>query len=183
MSAAQNVTGQFNLTSNITQIVNTGIVGQGAGTGSLSGSSLLTMALQWVNATGVALGVDQIYSKQVTIAATTQLFDFAAGSLPDIFGNTIAMLRIRLLAVQVVDPTAGHDMKIEAAATHGILWLPPIATPTFARANGGVVLWLDPNTFGAAAGNFITTTTGVMELDAGANTVTANVVCLGCSVA
>lgn len=181
--SAQNVTGQFNLTSNITETVNTGVVGAATGTGALAGSSLLTAAYQWVNNTGVAFGVDQIYSKQVTIAATTQLFDFAAGSLADLFGATVAMLRIRLLAVQVVDTVAGHDMKIEAAATHGILWLPPIATPTFARANGGVVLWLDPNTFGAAVGNFITTTTGVMELDSGANTVTANIVCLGCSVA
>lgn len=183
MAVAQVVTGQFNLTSNITQTNTAGVVGPTSGGGAQTGNSLITTAIQWANATGAILGVDQIYSKQITLAAAPGLYDFAAGALTDPLGGTIAMLRIRLLAVQVIDTVAGHDLEIEAAATHGIVWLPPIATPTIARANGGVCLWLDPNTFGAAVGNYITSTTGVLQIDPNANTVTFNLVCLGCSVA
>jgi hypothetical protein len=179
--AAQNVFGGVNFSPTFSQ---TGVLG------ALSAFQINQnlpgfTSIQYVNGTGVAYGVDQIYGATLTfVASTAQTFHFETATLTDVFGNTIAMLRIRELIVLNTSPTIGWDLSVAQAASNGIAWLPVVANaPPVARGQGGMIRISDPQTFGAAAGNFITATTDGLVLTPTAHAVTATLLCLGCSVA
>lgn len=175
--SAQNVTGQLNFSANFQQ---TGVFGVIA---SQTLNQILSQSYQYINGTGVALGVDQLYGATLTLAASATTLHFETATLKDPFGNTLAMLRIREFIVLNTTVTGGFDLKVESSASNGIAWIPPSTSPLFARANNGFIRISDPYTFGAAAGNFITATTDGVTLDPGANTIVAAVLALGCSVA
>lgn len=183
MSVAQNVAGYANMTVNIgqTDVVIT----------SQTINGIVSQSLQYVNATGQSLGVDQLYAATITLAASTpQTFHFQTATLKDIFGNTLAMLRIRELVIVNSNTTLGQDLKVESAATNGITWLPPSTSPLYARSGtatstngfGGLRIF-DPASFGAGVGNVISSTTDGLTLDPGTNTITVQILVLGCSVA
>ena len=183
MSVAQNVSGNLTITARLQQVQTSGAIGSTVGGGSLSLSPTIPVVDTLINSTGVAKGIDQLYSAQLTLAAATTTLHFETATAHDPFGNTLAMLRIRLLLVQNITTTSGFDVKVESSSANGIAWLPPSTSPLFARANFGLVMIYDPNTFGAASGNYITSTTDGMTLDPGANTVVVNVIVAGTSVA
>jgi hypothetical protein len=179
--AAQIVTGQLNFSPSFSQ---SGVLGALSAFVTTQQLPSFT-SIQYVNGTGVAYGVDQLYAAQLTFTASTaQTFHFETATLTDPFGNTLAMLRIRELIVLNTSPTIGWDLSVAQAASNGIAWLPVVANaPPQARANGGMVRISDPTTFGAAVGNFITNTTDGLVLTPTAHAVTAVILCLGCSVA
>jgi hypothetical protein len=178
---AQNVFGGLNFSPTFTQI---GVLGALAAFPTNQNLPSFT-SIQYVNGTGMAFGVDQLYAATLTfVASTAQTFHFETSTLQDPFNNNISMLRIRELIVLNTSPTIGWDLSVAQAASNGIAWLPVVANaPPQARANGGMVRISDPQTFGAAVGNFITATTDGLVLTPTAHAVTAVILCLGCSVA
>lgn len=179
--AGQLVTGFLNMTANFSQV---SVLANPSG--NLSG--FIQEAFQYVNATGQAFGVDQLYVLQSSLVATTRTFHFETATLNDPFGNTLAMLRIRELLVWNLNTTLGQDLKVESSASNGIPWIPPSTAPLFARSgnaagNGGLVRISDPASFGSAVGNVVGATTDGLTLDAGANTIAYVLIALGCTVA
>jgi hypothetical protein len=174
----------INLSVNFAQILSTGIIGPAPGTGSLPYPSLIQIADQLLNTTGVAKSCDLLYAKQIAPAATPTALDFSA--LPDPSGTAHDWTagRVRLLIVQVTDPTALHKVSIYGGASNGVAWLPVVANPAYASANGGVFFLYDPNSNGAATGLFLSGTSKTWDIDPGANTVTGvNILVAGSSVA
>ena len=185
MSAAQNVSGNVTITLRMVQSQSSGVVGPTAGGGSASLTNLISIVDSLVNGTGASKDVDQLYASQLALTASTPVtIHFENASAHDPFGNTLAMLRIRLLAVQVVDATSGHDVKVESSASNGIAWIPSSAAPLIARANFGAIIIYDPNSTGGGVGNIVGSTTDGLTLDPGTNAISAvNVVVVGDSVA
>lgn len=175
MAVAQPVTGQFNLTANFQQTA----VGQLT---SAPSTQTINDVLQYINATGVNYGVDQLYAAAKTLVATTATLHFETATLTDIFGDTIAMLRIRELIVKNTTTTLGSVLKVYAPASDGITWLPPAANFLPVQP-GGVLRISDPLSFGSGVGNVIGATSDGLVLDSGANTVAYQILVLGCSVA
>lgn len=181
---AANVTGQVNITGTFTQVNATGIVAPTAAGGTLSLQATLALSLQLANAAGVAMGIDQLYAAQLTLAASTTTLTFASGGgLLDLAGGAIAMGRIRFFAVQVVTITAAFDVGIYKAASNGVSWLPASTGPVYARANLGLALFVDQSSSGSSVGNYIDGTHKSITLDPSANTVVVNVIAAGNSVA
>jgi hypothetical protein len=178
MAVAQTVSGQVNFTMAATQTQTTGQVNPGGNTL----TNLIQQVYQYVNNNGVKYGVDQVYATQITLASTTQTIHFETASAKDPFGNTLAMLRIRDLIIQVITSTIGFDLEYYGASSNGIAWLSLLANPLTVRA-GGMDWKSDPLSFGAATGNYITATTDGVTLNSLSNTVTFNVVAIGNSVA
>lgn len=173
--AAQIVAGYANATLNVQQ-TNSGT----NPAGNLAG--LVQMALQYTNGTGAVNTCDQIYAKQTTLASTTQTLHFQTATANDPFGNTLAMLRIHELIIQNLSVATSAFLKVSASASNGIAWLP--LTASYIPVRPGGVLWIsDPLSFGAAIGNFITSTTDGLTIDSVANTITFNIVVVGSTVA
>ncbi len=181
MAVAQTVTGVANMTLNYQQIFT--VIQQNQ-----SLYALITQAIQYVNATGVIFGVDQLYAATISLASTTQIIHFGNASALDPFGNTLAMLRIRELLVQNNNATFSQPLKVSKSASNGIPWLPAAATPLYAQSGntagqGGILRISDPASFGGAVGNVISSSTDGILLDSVSATVSFNIVVLGCSVA
>jgi hypothetical protein len=178
---AQVVTGQFSFSANFQQ---TGILGA---VPSVTLNQIMNQTLQYVNATGQALGVDQMYGFTGTLVSTTKIFHFQTGVLNDIFGNPLAMLRVRDLLIINLSATASNVLKVYATSSNGITWVPPIAN--FLSVYGGLASGAgmlriaDPYSFGGSAGNVVGATTDGLEVDSGSNTVSFAIIALGCSVA
>lgn len=179
MAAILNTTGILTLTASFTDTVSAGIIASTSGGGSLALQSIISIADQLTNAATGAKTCDLMYAKQLTLSGAITTLDFSA--LPDPNGTNRDWTsgRCRLLIVQVVDTTAGHDVKVYGAATNGVAWLPLAANPDIARTNGGIVLIYDPNSSGAATGNVLSATSKLLDLDPGANTVVVNVLAVG----
>jgi hypothetical protein len=172
---AQIVTGQLNMTANFQQTP-AGLLA------TLPYSQVISDVVQYVNNTGVNYGVDQLYAEINTLASTTQTIHFETATAKDIFGNTLAMLRIRELIIQNTETTLSHILKVYAPASNGITWLPPVAN-FITVPPGGVLRISDPLSFGGGVGNVVGATTDGLTLDSGSNTVGFRVLVLGCSVA
>ncbi len=172
---AQIVTGQLNMTANFQQTP-AGLLS------TLPYSQVIPDVLQYLNNTGVNYGVDQLYGETNSLASTTQTIHFETATAKDIFGNTLAMLRVRELIIQNTETTLSHVLKVYSSASNGIAWLPPVGN-FLTVPPGGVLRISDPLSFGAGVGNFITSTTDGITLDSGSNTVGFKMLVLGCSVA
>lgn len=188
MAVAAVVTSNVTITLTGNQSQSTGTIGSTSGGASLSVNPKISVVDSLINSntTGVVKAVDQLYQNQVNfVASTPQTFHFGNASLKDPFGNTITMARIRLLAIQVIDTTAGHDLQAYASASNGITWLPAAAAPNLIRANFGlVILAYDPNSTGGGNGNVISNTTDGITLNPGSNAIAGvNILCIGESVA
>lgn len=184
MAVVTNVSGTINLSASFTEVVSSGIIASTSGGGSLSLQSLISIADQLTNSTGAAKTCDLMHGKQWSTTGAT-LFDFSALADPNGTSQnwTSGPGRVRLLMVQNVDTTAGHDLTVYADATNGVAWLPPsTATTLKVRANGGILLIYDPNSNGAGVGEVLSTTSKRFNIDAGANTVAYNVLIVGDSV-
>jgi hypothetical protein len=174
MSVAQIVTGSVNMSANFGQTDT--IIGPQTING------IISQALQYVNNTGVNYGVDQMFAKTGSLASTTVSFHFETSTVNDPFGNTLAMLRIRELIIANTTVTLGSFLKVYATASDGITWLPGVAS-YLSVPPGGVLRISDPLSFGSGVGNVIGATTDGLELDSGSNTVSYQILVLGCSVA
>lgn len=174
---AQVVTGQLNFNFQSFLVQTTGLIN------STQFSELISQSFQYINSTGVAYGVDQLYAAQITLASTSQTIHFETATAHDPGGNTLAMLRIRELVIQNLATTAGFDLTVEASASNGVTWLPVAAnTPPICYA-GGLLRFSDPISIGGGVGQVVGATTDGITFVSASHTVTFNIVALGCSVA
>lgn len=176
MSIAQNVTGLLTCSASFTQIP-TGLLA-----GSQGFTQTLTSPLQFNNAVGVNFGVDQMYSASFSLASTTSTVHVQNASLKDPFGNTLAMLRIRLIMVLNTETTLTHILKVYAPASNAVPWLPPVAN-FLTVPPGGVLLLTDPLSFGGGVGLVTASSADGIEFDSGSNTVAFQVLVGGTATA
>ena len=125
--------------------------------------------------------VDTIYAKTITLAATTQTIDLT--SLTDPAGNSINFARVREFIIVNTATSASFDLKVEAGASNGVIFLPPAANFLSARNNGGTLRISDPVSTGGGNGNVIGATTKTVTFDSGANSITFLVLIVGGSAA
>lgn len=182
MAVAQNVSGILNFSANFQQLQS--FISQ------VPGAQVISQSLQYVNATGQALGIDQMYAATGSLVSTSTTLHFETSTLHDIFGNTISMARIRELIIVNNNTTIGQDLKVYAPASNAIAWLPPVAnflscrSGTTTASNGyGILRFSDPASFGGGIGQAVGATSDGLTLDSGSNTISYTILALGCSVA
>jgi hypothetical protein len=163
MPIQQVVTGFLNLSANFQELITVGLPT------TLPLPYQLSANIQFANAVATALGVDQVFIKSYSPAASPQLLNLNSG-LSDLNGNAFSIAHCRLFLVVNNDPTAAHLIKIYAGASNGWVALPPSTNPNFAYANGGIFMLVDPNSVGAN-GLQVSSSNCTVDLDPVANTV------------
>lgn len=163
--------GTVQLSANLTQTISSGVVS------AQNIPATLSTTTSYSNGTGVNQ-YDQIYAKQLTLAATPTDLDLSA--IPDLNGTSQNMARVRYLDIQVVTATAGDDLTLGDAVSNAFaaFWG---ATGTDKVFAGSRRVWNDPTSTGAGVGAVTSGTSKILRLNPGANTITVNVVILGCS--
>jgi hypothetical protein len=191
MALAQNVGGNVNIQVNFSQLGTLGLnVNQAQ-------SQIFNDALQYVNASGSQLGVDQLFASIISLASAPQTLHFtSSGSLLDIFRNLLNTARIRELWIMPFSVQTGTavPLKVYTASANGVSWIGGTsAAPAFvvpAASSGSSVTshfakWRldDPDSFGAGLGMITPSSADGITFDPGANAFTVALVALGCSVA
>lgn len=168
------VKGSSQLTLTFSELISAGVVSP------VNLSASLPITTQYSNGTG-ANQVDLIYSKQLTLAASTpQTLDLT--SLTDLAGGAANFARVRELLIEVVDETVDHNVTLGNAASNA--WAPFWgATGTDKVFAGSYRHFSDPTTVGASKGAVVSGTSKALMLDPGSNTVVVNVIIVGCSAA
>lgn len=140
-------------------------------------SQAIQQNVSYANGTGSAQ-VDTFYAAQLTLAAAPTTLNLT--SLTDPAGNSINFARVRELIVQNTNSAnPGFDVKVEAASSNGVAFLPPTTAPLMCRY-GSVVHVSDRYSTGSGNGNVTTPSTATsITLDPGANTVVVNVIMVG----
>ena len=170
MSILTNVTGTASHNVSFTEALSSGLITPEALSAVIAAPGVAGATLQYSNGNG-ALGVDMLYAKAITLAATTLTIDLT--SLPLIDGTTgNAAGRVRELIVFNPDSNVAHVIKVYATATNGPSWLPPTASALVCPGNNGSIRLSDPNSTGAGVGFYVDSTHKTFTLDSGANTVT-----------
>jgi hypothetical protein len=141
--------------------------------------AVISSNLSYANGTA-SNQVDTLYAKTITLASTTQTLDLT--SLTDPAGNSINFARVREFIVVNNATTAGYDLKVEAGASNGVIFLPPAANNLYARYSGSLRI-SDPVSTGSGNGNVVGSTTKTITFDSGSNTITFYVLIVGGSAA
>jgi hypothetical protein len=120
-----------------------------------------------------------IHSKTYTfVASTPQLIDLK--SLLDAVGVTIALARVRLLAVRVNSQTDGQVLLLGANGANDWLGLSSTGSTVTvypsSPQNDGFAVWQMPNTTGAPVGS----STHLLKADPGSNAFTVDILIAGC---
>lgn len=175
------VSGTLNIAASFAQTVSSGVIT------AQSLPASLNFNLTFANGTGTG-AVDLCYAKQLSLAGTATTLDLT--SLADLSGATVNFARVRLFMVQNLATTAGHTVTVGSAASNQ--WTGYLGTTTStvvlqpnvgATSNQSVFTFLDPYSTGAATGAYVDGTHKSLKLDPGANTISVNVLILGCSAA
>jgi len=119
---------------------------------------------------------DVLFHDTRSLAATSEDLDLA-GSLTDAFGSTVTFADVTGIFIQNNNTTAGHDLAIGgAAANQFINWVSDASDEIVVRAGGCLLLWAPKD------GYAVTAATGdLLKIDAGANTVSYDIVLVGTS--
>lgn len=138
-------------------------------------------------ANGTAVNqADLIYVATGTIAASGTLNLDLAGTLTDMFGNTITMARVKVIYVNLTTDTSATSLKVGGHATAGLAnWITSAGTfgtdqPAVVVRNGGVLFLSAPD---ATAYAVTATTADILKLTNldGANTATYKLAIVGAS--
>jgi len=116
---------------------------------------------------------DAIWSDTRSLAATTEDLDLRGG-LTDAFGRTLQLATIKALYIRNNNTTAGHNLTV-GDGTNGVA-LYGAAAGTKVIGPGGIELIWEPSLAG------VTVTAGtadIIKLDAGANTISYDIVIVG----
>ena len=191
MALAQTVGGNVNIQLNFSQLGTLGILSGQAQ------SQIMNDALQYVNASGQQLGVDQLYASIISLVSAPMTLHFtSSGSLKDIFANLLNFARIRELWVVPFAAQSGTavPLKVYTASANGVSWIGGTsAAPAFfipAASSGSSTTshyakWRldDPDSFGAGLGLVTPSSADGLVFDPGSNAFTVALIGLGCSVA
>lgn len=131
----------------------------------------------WTSGTGANQGDRRFHDQRTLSASATEDLDLA-GSLADLFGNTITFARIKLLLVTAASGNT-NNVQVTRPASNGVpLFL--AAGDGVAIRPGGGLLWWSPDSTGVAVtagtGDLLTFTNS-----AGSSGVTYDVVIVGAS--
>jgi hypothetical protein len=125
------------------------------------------------NTPGATLNINNKFTDQRTLAATSENLDLA-GALSNRFGQTISFSRIKAIVIQNRETTADRNLLVGGAASNAF------ATP-FGNASDIVVI--PPGGVLVLASNegwTVTASTGdILKIDSGANTVIYDIAILG----
>ncbi|MCI0351567.1 MAG: hypothetical protein L0Z53_19260 [Acidobacteriales bacterium] len=124
-------------------------------------------------------GLDQCdlkFHDRRTLSATTEELDLA-GSLTDAFGQTITFAKVKGILIHNRNTTAGQTLIIGGAAANAFPLFTDVTDKYTLGPDGKFLAW-EPS----LAGKAVTAGTGdKLKLDAGANTVTYDIVIFGTS--
>jgi len=119
---------------------------------------------------------DLIFWDTRSLAATSENLDLA-GSLTDAFGNTLTFADITCLYIENNNTTAGQDLLVGGAASAQFVnWVADASDIVKVRANGILLLWAPMDGYAVTA-----TTADLLKIDAGANTVSYDIILVGTS--
>lgn len=138
----------------------------------------IALTTQYKNGTAAG-SVDLIYARQLSLVASTpQTLDLT--NLTDLAGGAVNFARVRELAVQVVDTTAGHDINLGDAASNA--WAAFWGATGTCTVHAGTILYrTDPTSVGSGVGAVVTSSSKNLKIDPGSNNVTINLLIVGCS--
>lgn len=148
----------------------TGLTNATANTNTVSFSTTLT------NGTGAAGTANQLYFAQSTIAASGNTTFNVNTGLTDLFGNAIAMARVKFIYINLATTTAASSIAI-GNATNPLTILSG-TTPTATINNGGVFLIGDPGATGYVVTGASHDTLKLLNNDS-SNTATVNTLIVG----
>lgn len=175
------VTGTVNLNAAFNEVISSGVIT------SQNIPANLLQTLSYTNGTGSGQ-VDLIYAKQLSLAGSATTLDLT--SVTDLSGTSISFARVRELWIQNLATTAAYTVTVGAAATNQFVGFLGTTTSTCiiptnvgATGNYAVVRFCDPYTTGASTGAYVDSTHKNLKLDPGANTISVNVLIIGCSAA
>lgn len=170
------LTGQLAFTSNIGQ----------APPASLAGAAIfythIDVGWKTVVSGTAANQSDLHYYAVLTLAATPTVLDLTA--LTDPFGASVNFARVKEVLIVNNSTTDGHNLLVGYATTTTHAFTSIVSNPgqitvgPSTLANNGFLLWVAPNTTGAA----VSSTNKLLQLDPGANTFSITVEITGCSV-
>jgi len=119
---------------------------------------------------------DVVWQDQRTLNATSEDLDMA-GSLTDSRGNTVTFADVKVIAIENTNTTAGQDLTFGPATANGVSTIFGATTESITiRAGGTLVLDAPKDGYAITTG-----TADLVEIDAGANTVTYNIILMGTS--
>lgn len=111
-----------------------------------------------------------------TLAATSEDLDLAGG-ISNAFGTALTFVKIRCLMIHNKNTTSGHDLAVGgAAANQFINWVSAADDEVVIGPNGILFLWNPADGYAVTAG-----TGDLLKIDAGANTVTYDIIVIGTS--
>lgn len=123
---------------------------------------------------------DQMWHDQRTLTAASEELDLSGGgavALVDGFGDTLTFVKIRCVLIQNLNTTSGHDLTVgAAAATQFVGWFGAVTETTTVDPEGIMLQWSPSDGWAVGAG-----ASDMLKIDAGANTITYNIVILGTS--
>ena len=178
MATQTNTSGTVTLNASFTEVITSGvIVTQNLPTA-------VNQSISYGNGTSAG-NVDLIYGKTLTLSAAITTLDFTA--VADLSGATQNFARIRELVVQNL---SSFPLKIYASSSSGVTWLPAGSANAIVLPGYGTSVTStsypsfrmnDPVVVGNASGMFISTSSGRIVFDPGANTFSVNVMAAGAS--
>lgn len=144
---------------------------------SVNANSFRYSSGQMANGTGSTTTADRIYFATVTISASgTSSFDLA-GSLTDVYGNTITMARVKWMFVWHTNTTTATDVSFGNATNPLANWI-STATVTVKILNNGVFMIGAPGATGYAVAAGSADAVKITNND-GSNSATCSVAFVG----
>jgi hypothetical protein len=131
---------------------------------------------------GTADNCDVKYSMPLTLAGTPTVLDLT--NLKDVLGNAISFGRVRSITITNLATGDTFIVHLGYATTTANAWTALVSNPgqlTIAPSsllNPGVFVMIAPNT----TGYLVTSTSKLLNLDPGANTIPIQIEITGCSV-
>lgn len=175
-----NVSGSIQVSVAATQVVTSGLVS----TQNLPAS--ITQALNYSSGTGAGQ-VNLCYAKALTLNATPTTLDLT--SILALDGSTVNFARVRELFVMNLASAGGQVLTVGSSGgvgsafsafqgASGTTVVHPAITSSVASAT--MLRWSDPSNVGASSGAVTGASNKNVKLDPGANSITVQVVILGC---
>lgn len=119
---------------------------------------------------------DKMWYDTRTLAATSEDLDLA-GSLVDVFGNTVTFAKIKAIIIHNKSTTATENLAVGgAAANQFINWLANASDIVNVGPDGILFLWSPIDGYAVTAGSG-----DLLKIDAGSDTITYDIIIIGTS--
>jgi len=128
-------------------------------------------------ATGTAANqADKMWYDSHSLAATSEDLDLA-GSLTDVFGNTVTFVKVKAIIIHNKSTTATENLAVGgAAANQFINWVANASDIVNVGPDGILFLWSPIDGYAVTAG-----TGDLLKIDAGSDTIAYDIIIIGTS--